>query len=92
MHALSDIRSIISNISPALKRGAKIFIVDTVRELSSNADVFAVNMAVNTPRGGTYSISRLEESLQGIAKSEDYEVWPNDHRLHYVAMTWSLQS
>ncbi|MCI0182389.1 methyltransferase [Sulfoacidibacillus ferrooxidans] len=60
MHGPIDIATIIENARPAMAPHAKWIVIDTVRGISPNADVFAINMGVNTPHGNTYSVADME--------------------------------
>lgn len=59
----ADMQALAKNIRPAMRQGAKIVVVDTMRGISPNADVFGVHMSLNTPYGNTYSVEDLEVAM-----------------------------
>ena len=75
-------------LRPRMKAGGLLFVVDTMRGLSQNADIFSINMAVNTASGDTYSLADMEAAWMDELALVDVEAWPHDDRLGYVATTW----
>ena len=88
MHSLEEVRTMLTLLRPRMKAGGLLFVVDTMRGLSQNADIFSINMAVNTASGDTYSLADMEAAWMNELALVDVEAWPHDDRLGYVATTW----
>ena len=62
-------RSLFAKVFAALEPGGRVLVRDTVMDESRTSPaggaMFAVNMLVNTPGGGTYTLSELAEDLTG---------------------------
>jgi SAM-dependent methyltransferase len=75
MYGPEENRELFASMRRSLKPGGLLLIREYVRGMSEDAALFAVNMLVLTPRGGTYTAGEYREWLRG-AGFEDLEVRP----------------
>lgn len=69
-------RDLMASIFDVLRPGGKIAVQDFVRGMSPRAAMFGVNMLVNTPGGGTWTLEQYRQWLSGAGftgvKVKDY--------------------
>jgi ubiquinone/menaquinone biosynthesis C-methylase UbiE len=69
-------KKLFGRVYNVLNRGGRIAVQDFVRGVSPRAAMFGVNMLVNTPDGGTYTLEQYREWLEGAGfagiKMKDY--------------------
>ncbi len=58
-------RRLFARVHAVLRPGGRIAVQDFVRGVSPRAAMFGVNMLVNTPRGGTWTLDQYREWLAG---------------------------
>lgn len=63
-------RALFRRVAAALRPGGRIAVVDFVRGVSPGAALFAVNMLVNTERGGTWTLAQYRSWLRDAGFSE----------------------
>jgi len=80
-------RALYRRVAEALEPGGRVLIRDTVMDESRTAPLagalFAVNMLVATPGGGTYTLSEICDDLQS-AGFEDVQLIRRDEGMHAV--------
>jgi SAM-dependent methyltransferase len=75
MYGPEENRELFACMRRSLKPGGHLIIREYVRGISGDAAIFAVNMLVLTPRGGTYTADEYEEWLRGAGYT-GFEVRP----------------
>jgi SAM-dependent methyltransferase len=74
-----DNRALFKKVHQVLERNGCIAIVDFIRGGNPEADIFAINMLVNTPAGGTWTFSQYSDWL-GAAGFADIKLHLTDGR------------